>query len=283
MIKKFKRGNAMAFGIFSAIIAFIPDEIFSKILIVNEECVKNCALLSWADPAGVNLTIIKVLVFVGIFIISFILSCLIACIKKVNIKDDNYSIVIEYGNLLKKKNCQRVINFDECYTTTVGTRTADIKKDTLCGQYLLQNPGLDIQKLIVQSGVKPCKKKSEYKDSICYKPGTIVPNGDDLLMAFTKLESNGKSKKFTAEEYLNCLNLLWEEIDNNYNNKDVCIPVLGSGVQRFENGISQSLPQQELVDLIVSSYKLSPYKIKDKNTLHIVCRRRNDFSMDKVD
>lgn len=282
MIKKFERGIAIAFGIFSAMMAFIPDEIFSNIHIVNEESVKNRSLVSWADPAGVNITVIKILIFIALFIICFGGSCLFAWIRRVKINGDNYSIVVEYGDLLKKKNCQRVINFDECYTTTVGTRTADVKKETVCGQYLLQNPNLDIQKLIAQSGVKPCKKKSEYKDSICYQPGTIVPNGDDLLMAFTKLESNGKSKKFTVEEYLNCLNLLWEEIDNNYNNKDVCIPVLGSGVQRFENGISQSLLQQELVDLIISSYKLSPYKIKDKNTLHIVCRRRNDFSMDKV-
>lgn len=282
MIKKLKRGIVIAFGCFSALMAFIPDEIFSNIHIVNEESVKNCALLSWADQVGVNLTIIKILIFIALFIVCFGGSCLYVCIKKVKIKGDNYSIVIEYGDLLKKKNCQRVINFDECYTTTVGTGTADIKKDTVCGQYLLQNPKLDIKKLIAQSGAKPCKERSEYKDSVCYKPGTIIPNDDDLLMAFTKLESNGKSKKFTVEEYLNCLNLLWEEIDNNYNNKDVCIPVLGSGVQRFENGISQSLPQQELVDLIISSYKLSPHKIKDKNTLHIVCRRRKDFSMDKV-
>ena len=105
---------------------------------------------------------------------------------------------------------------------------------------------------------------------------------DLLLMAFTRLESSGKSMKFTVEEYLKCLSLLWKEIDKNYNNKDVYIPVLGSGIARFENGISQSIPKQELVDLMISSYKLSPHKLKNKNTLHIVCRRSADFSMEKI-
>ena len=60
------------------------------------------------------------------------------------------------------------------------------------------------------------------------------------------------------------------------------IPVLGSGIARFENGISQSIPKQELVDLMISSYKLSLHKLKNKNTLYIVCRKSDDFSMDKI-
>ena len=51
-------------------------------------------------------------------------------------------------------------------------------------------------------------------------------------------------------------------------------------IYRFENGISQSIPKQELVDLMISSYKLSLHKLK--NTLHIVCRKSDDFSMDKI-
>ena len=237
-----RRGLIWAFGVFSALMTFLPESIFSNCCFVKK-MIEN---------------------------------------SKFRIDGDNYSIVIEYGDLLKKEKCQRVINFDECYTTRVGTGTADIKKDTVCGQYLNNNPNLDVQALISISGVKPCRRKSKFNNLTCYEPGTIVANGDDLLMAFTKLESNGKSMKFTVEEYLKCLSRLWEEIDNNYCNKDVCIPVLGSGVARFENGTSQSISKQELVDLMISSYKLSPYKLKNNNALHIICKRSDDFSMDKV-
>ena len=282
MINIVKRGLVWAFAVFSAIMTFLSESIFSNCCIVNKEIVEKNKCFLWIDVEAINITLMKVLVFSGLAVIAILLSCGYSCIRKKTIKGNNYSIVVEYGNLLKKKNCQRLINFDECFTTTVGTGTADIKKESICGQYLIQNPNLNIQALIATSGVKPCRRKSKYNNFICYEPGTIVANGDDLLMAFTRLESNGKSMKFTVEEYLKCLRLMWKEIDNNYNYKDVYIPVLGSGIARFENGISQSIPKQELVDLMISSYKLSQHKLKNENSLHIVCRRSDDFSIDKI-
>lgn len=282
MMKIVKRGLVWAFAVFSVIMTFLSESIFSNCCIVNKEIIERSKYFSWINIDATNITIMKVLVFTGLAAIAVLLSCVYSRRRKKTIKGNNYSIVVEYGNLLKKKNCQRLINFDECFTTTVGIGTADIKKDSVCGQYLLQNPNLNVKALIATSGVKPCRRKSKYNNSTCYEPGTIVANGDDLLMAFTRLESNGKSMKFTVEEYLKCLSLLWEEIDNNYNNKDVYIPVLGSGIARFENGISQSIPKQELVDLMISSYKLSVHKLKNKNTLHIVCKKSDDFSMDRI-
>lgn len=282
MKKIVKRGLVWSFAVFSVLMTFLSESIFSNCSIVNKEIIESSKYFSWLDVDAFNITIMKFLVFAALMVGAILISCGYSLIRKERIEGNNYSILVEYGNLLKKKKGQKLINFDECFTGTVGIRTADIKKDTVCGQYLIQNPNLNVQALIAASGVKPCRRKSKYNNSTCYEPGTIVANGDDLLMAFTRLESNGKSMKFTVEEYLKCLSLLWEEIDNNYNNKDVYIPVLGSGVARFENGISQSIPKQELVDLMVSSYKLSPHKLKNKNTLHIVCRRSADFSMDKV-
>lgn len=282
MKKIVRRGLVLSFAVFSVLMTFLSESIFSNCSIVNKEIIESSKYFSWLDVDAFNITIMKFLVFAALMVGAILISCGYSLIRKERIEGNNYSILVEYGNLLKKKKGQKLINFDECFTSTVGIRTADIKKDTVCGQYLIQNPNLNVQALIATSGVKPCRRKSKYNNLTCYEPGTIVANGDDLLMAFTRLESNGKSMKFTVEEYLKCLSLLWEEIDNNYNNKDVYIPVLGSGVARFENGISQSISKQELVDLMVSSYKLSPHKLKNKNTLHIVCRRSADFSMDKV-
>lgn len=259
---------------------FLPESFFSNCNAIKKEMLKN---ISWLDANVCNIVIARGLLFAGLLILSISVSWGYSRIRKVKIKGNNYTIVIEYGDLLKKKNCQRVINFDECYSTTVGSGPADIKKDTICGKYLMQNPEIDVPALISVSGVKPCRRKSKYNNLTCYEPGTIVPNGDDLLMAFTRLEPNGISMKFTVEEYLKCLSLLWEEIDNNYCNKDVCVPVLGSGIARFENGISPSIPKQQLVELMIGSYKLSPHKLKSNNALHIICwKPSDDFSMDKV-
>lgn len=282
MMRIFKRGIHWAFVAFSALMVFLPESIFSCCSVIKKEIIENSQHLSWLNAHGCNIAIMRLLLFAGLSLVSILLSWGYSYIKKAKIEGNNYSIVVEYGNLLDMKNGQRLINFDECYTSTIGIGTADIKKDSVCGQYLLQNPGLDVHELLSERGVEPCRRRSKYNNSVCYEPGTIVANGNDLLMAFTKLEPNGKSMKFTVEEYLKCLKLMWEEIDNNYNNKDVFVPVLGSGIARFENGTSQSISKQELVDLMISSYKLSPHKLKSNNTLHIVCRRSKDFSMDRV-
>ena len=62
------------------------------------------------------------------------------------------------------------------------------------------------------------------------------------------------------EEYLVCLSLLWKEINKYYAQKDVCIPILGSSITRTGSG--SNLTQQELLDMIIYSYKLCNSKIK---------------------
>ena len=45
-----------------------------------------------------------------------------------------------------------------------------------------------------------------------YESGLIVPYGDDLLLAFAKLDINGKGYFPTREAYLNSLAVMWSEI-----------------------------------------------------------------------
>ncbi len=149
--------------------------------------------------------------------------------------------------------------------------------------YLINNPDLDIQKLILDSQLKPLKSKSKYKNKERYESGRIVPNGDDLLMAFVTLDKNGSGRFFTRDEYLKCLSILWKEIDIYYGQQDVCIPILGAGLTRFEGGVGASISQQELLNMIIWSYKLSSYKIKSPHKLRIICKKSKGFSIYKID
>ena len=63
----------------------------------------------------------------------------------------------------------------------------------------------------------------------------------------------------------------------------MCIPILGAGLTRFDGGSGASIPQQELLDMMIWSYKLSSHKIKTPYKLRIICRRREDFSLNKID
>ena len=98
-------------------------------------------------------------------------------------------------------------------------------------------------------------------------------------MAFVRLDRNGKGMFFSYQEFLDCLSTLWEEIDKYYAQKDVCIPILGAGLTRI-NG--QSLNQQELLDIIIMSYKMNIYKIKKPYKLRIICKRNDGFSLNNI-
>lgn len=101
-------------------------------------------------------------------------------------------------------------------------------------------------------------------------------------MAFAKLDKNGLGR-LTCDEYLKCLSVLWEEINTYYGQKDVCISILGAGLTRFDGGSGASIPQQELLDMMIWSYKLSSHKIKSSHKLRVICKRCEDFSLDKID
>jgi len=109
-----------------------------------------------------------------------------------------------------------------------------------------------------------------------------VPNGDDLLLAFAKLDEDGRGQFFSREEYLKCLEILWKEIDKHYGLKDVCIPILGSGLTRFDGSEGASSSQQEMLDLIIGSYWLNPQKIKAPYKLRIICKRTKGFSLNRI-
>lgn len=214
------------------------------------------------------------------FIISIFFKLVSLLIKEVNIKKENFKIVIEYGDIFQYTNCKKVINFDECFTVDVGDEPPKIKPSSICGQYLQKYPlsSKEIESLIAKAGLKPERGKSQYNNQVKYKSGKIVPKDEYLLLAFAKLDSNGLGH-FKRQQYIDCLFVLWEEIDKYYASKDVYIPILGSGNTRFED---ESLTKQKLLDLIIYTYILSPHKIQLPYKLHIVCTRSSDFSLNKI-
>ena len=267
MFKFLKKSSTLALGIITTLFTIVPEMIFGKFQLLSDASYEE------------NVVFARVLAFIAALVLSILINmmCLL-CRKSICIKGKNYSIRIEYGDLFKMHKCKRVIPFDECFTTSVGNSPSDVNPDSICGQYLKENPIQDMQILIDNAQLKSAKSKSKYQNKERYDSGRIVPNGDDLLLAFAKLNTDG-SGELTRDEYLDCLSMLWKEIDKHYGQKEVCIPVLGSGVTRFHGS---SLTQQELLDIIIASYKLSAYKIKSPYILHIVCKKRDEFSLNKI-
>lgn len=260
-----KKGGAVAGGIITAIFTIAPEEVFRYGFVV----------CNWSD---------SVVVFVNrVFVCAAVL--LLSCVgyylylqirRKVTISDKTFTIKVEYKDLFKVKKGKRVINFDECYSTHVGNRPEDVKPGSVCGQYLEKYPIDNMQILIQTSGIQPTGV-SLYKNTPKYASGTLIPREDFLLMAFAKLDGQGLGR-MTYAEYLECLDKLWEQIDIYHGTDDVYLPILGSRITRFD----KDLTQQELLDIMVASYRLSPKKMKNPNILHIVCKKRDGFSLNEI-
>lgn len=267
MLKFLRKSNTWALSIITFIFSLIPESIFGK-----------CKLLLNASGEE-NVVLARVLVFIAVLSLSIIINAIYLFFRRsIHIKGNNYSIQIKYGDLFRTRSCKKVIPFDECFTTSVGNAPSDINPDSICGQYLKGNPIQNMQSLIDNIQLKPAKSKSKYQNKERYNSGKLVPHGDYLLMAFAKLNKSGLGI-LSRNEFLDCLSTLWEEIDKYYGQKDVCIPVLGSGVTRMDG---TSLTQQELLDIIIGSYRLSACKIKYPYKLYIVCKKRDDFSLNKI-
>lgn len=263
-----------AFSITSAIISFLPENFY---LNIKAGVTEIHAVSEIKD--GNFILICRLLIFIVVLMICTIFGLFIRSVWwRRRFHGKNYTVIVQYGNLFKMNKCKKIITFDECFTTKVGESPSTIKPDSICGQYLLANPNLNIKELINDCGLKPIKKKSEYQKQDSYKPGSIVPNGDYLLMPFATLNNDGLGE-MSYDEYLLCLETLWKGINKYYGSKSVCMPVIGSGRTRFD-GIQPS--QQELLDIIIESYKLSREKIKLPYKLYIICRKSEDFSLNQI-
>jgi len=269
MFKTIKKAFQISAAIISFMFMFIPEEAWMCVKVMPEK------------EDYVNSIFNKAILFVGVMIVSVIVVLIIEKIKWfVCIKDKNHQIEIRYGDILSTKKGIKVINFDECFTTKLGNDSGDIKLSSLCGRFLQANPIDDIKTILNNEGVVPEKRKSNYNKKECYKPGTLLKYDNEyLLMAFAKLNKDGLAEFDSLEEYVDCLSTLWEQILIKHGDSNVCVPVFGSGRTKIKG---RELSQQELIDIMIYSYKLSENRLKNPHKLIIFCKRENDFSLNKI-
>lgn len=280
-----KRSYTWALSFVVTIFAFVPENVFStnhtfleKFVCSFEIVCKYCSVSEVCIVCNRFLLVLFVWFFVSVFYWTYL-----RFRKSVTIENKDCKIKVQYGDILRVEGCKRVINFDECYTTEVGQAPHQIKPTSLCGQYLSANPTVDIRLLIEQNNLKPAVRKSKYQKRDRYESGTILSNEDNLLMAFAPLNESGLGVFPSYKDYVDSLSLLWQELDKYYCQKDVCVPILGSGISRFGEGSGRVFSQQELLDIMIWSYKMSPYKLKKPYTLRIMCKKSDDFSLNEVD
>lgn len=181
------------------------------------------------------------------------------------------TVEIGYGDIFQEAS-KKVIAFNEYYDTVVDNLI--ISETSLNGQYI-KNIFTDVaaldKSIVDDDHLSRCTAGSETKRKAGktkkYKLGTIHVEGDYYLLAFAHVDKDNKAYLY-VKDYVVCLLNMWDEIDIFYANQTVAIPLLGSGITRFEK--CENITEQELLDVLLWTFKTSKLKFKHGACLKIV-------------
>ncbi len=207
-----------------------------------------------------NLKIYFAIALIGLFIFIYIGMFINANIKKsVKVTINNTRLEIIYGDLFKVSGL-KVIGFNEYFDTIVDN--VIISEKSLHGKFIKQyisdinefdrtiENGLGDKKFSLNNSRLIGKKKR-------YKLGTLFEYKNEFIFtSFAKFDDRNRAC-LTLEEYIEFLISFWNEIDVVNNGRDVNIPLMGSGITRFNSSVSK----QELLELILFTLKYSGIKL----------------------
>lgn len=223
-------------------------------------------LIFWDIPQEYKL--ISFIVFIAINV-SIYIFLFVRANKIINVKlDIDGSIVeIKEGNIFKEEDL-KVINFNEYFDTKVDNKI--IAENTLNGQFIkkyVENiEELDnlidqkLEKLDYNTNRKDGKKKR-------YALGEIVEYKDFLITSLSKFDDQNRAN-LTLKEYIGFLMNFWNSLDVIYTNRNVSITIFGSGITRFKE--ITYISDQELLEIIIWSFKISKVKFKYPTKISII-------------
>jgi hypothetical protein len=172
-------------------------------------------------------------------------------------------IDIEIGDIFNETGI-KVIPFNEYFDVIIDD--VIISKNSLNGIFIdkmINKENINLEELNKKIENELLNKKISVNHNrkkgkkIKYKLGTLYEYKDYFLTAMTKFDNDNRAK-ISQKEFLEFLLEFWENIDIKYNNRKIIVPLLGSGITRFERNIKP----QELLSQIIWIFKLSQISLK---------------------
>lgn len=237
--------------------------------------VLSLVLIFFTIPKNIKLT-------VGAIFFLFLILYYILLWWKVNnlsssvININNSKVILKIGDIFKEDG-MKVIAFNEYFDTIVDDKI--ISKNSLNGQFIDKNKNLKefsldkFDKLIQNDeylnkncllGLESKRKRGKKQQ---YKLGAIFEYEDYFLTAMTKFDKDNRAS-LSQKEFIEFLLRFWDNIDKKYNNRTVTLPILGSGITRFEDKID--INDQELLSMIIWTFKLSRIKFTYPSEIKII-------------
>lgn len=206
--------------------------------------------------------------------------------RKATLTINDSTLVVKIGDIFKEDDeILKVIAFNEYFDTEVNVKI--ISPKTLNGIYINKkitdvSEISDLDNRIdtdyhLNEKVYENNETRNYGKKKKYPLGTIYENDGYLLTAFSKFD-DGNRAYLDIHDYIDFLFNFWNEIDIIYAGRSVSIPLLGSGITRF--GACRSISEQELLELIIWSFKVSRVDLDPSAKISIII---HESKKDKID
>lgn len=191
--------------------------------------------------------------------------------KRTTLRIRNTKVVIKQGDLFAEGG-QKVIPMNEFFDVDIENGVVD--PDSLHGQYI-RNHAKKAPQELHDDIVKGLRSKTpvvvdqqrEHGGQIKYELGTIYDDKKGFyLLAYSKFDQDNRAY-MKNEDIAQCYTNMWNEIDIIRGSKSIAMPVLGAGgIIRF----SKEYTPQQLVELILWSFRISGVQLSRRATLTIV-------------
>lgn len=187
--------------------------------------------------------------------------------KSITLSIRGIHVIVKQGDLFKSDGW-KLIPFNERYDTQVDDIV--ISKNSLNGIFIEKYVGVEnleeLQQAIssIDDESRTLFKRFMKDEHWIYPLGRIKIYKDYMLLAFTHFNAQNEALT-TRAKYEQCLRVMWQEISRTYANNPIALPLLGSGITRFEDWAEKS--NMELLKCILYTLRMSGVHINQPITI----------------
>lgn len=212
---------------------------------------------------------VSIWIRIGIVVATFVVLCMIVYFviriilglkKSISFKIGKNDVTVCCGNIWEESGI-KVISFDStfiCDPEKIDDKI--IKKSSLHGQLVLKEECNEAIKQGVLEEANRLGIEANEVGTYEFNLGTIIPVDKYRLLAFAKLQKQYEAHTDSVE-YMCTLMNMWKNLYSNYNMEDIIVPLLGSGITRFDSGSDEPM---DLVECMLRSLEYCDIHFKSR-------------------
>ena len=193
-------------------------------------------------------------------------------LTNINIDIDGSNVNIKCGDLFLE-NGLKTIPFNEYFDTVVDDKI--ISNKSLNGIFINNffiNKVHELDNFIVENSDNSDIIDNHYSrpqggKKVKFKLSTIFVYDDFIITAFSKFDEYNRAT-LTMPEYIEFLINFWDRVNRIYAQKNVSVPIFGSGITRIKE--HKNIGDEDLLKIMLWTFRLSEMKFKYPAKLTIV-------------